>query len=444
MEINKKVIWAEGVFLGQQHFQQWEQDIANKQQLAHIYHFDKQYGLCQLEIDEVELEYGFFKIKKILCLMPDGRWSQYDSSTADYELSIPLTKSQESIYLALPKQQAVAGISGYPERDKVHSAWKAKYQSCQDIYDSSRQREVLFAVQQLSLVNDLKHAEQHSLIKIAELAQNFNDKYQATNFVPTVMQLQLAPALLAMVHQLTNELKCKISHIKIKFDGEPSKAIQKQAGLSYSMLLISIMSKYLIELNHFLTHLKDSPKELYYTMTALQSELVNFAPQQDLTVINYEPDDLYGIFSQIHTALLCLLKSIQLLDNEQLQLIKARENLYLTEGLAKVINDNKYLYLEIGLSSVEQNDSWIKRFEGNTKLGAKSQIDHIYAAAITGIQLRHSKRPPTAITVKPNCEYYQILCEGEFWQQAVSEDNFAILMTEEFSSLAIELIIIDG
>ena len=44
MDIGKKVVWAEGVFLAQQHFQQWDQSLQRKFHQIHKWLFLKRSG----------------------------------------------------------------------------------------------------------------------------------------------------------------------------------------------------------------------------------------------------------------------------------------------------------------------------------------------------------------------------------------------------------------
>ena len=63
---SKKVVWAEGVFLGQQHFQQWEQFLLDHHSFVHRYQFNKGYGLCRLSINFEKLKQDILRIKKTI------------------------------------------------------------------------------------------------------------------------------------------------------------------------------------------------------------------------------------------------------------------------------------------------------------------------------------------------------------------------------------------
>ena len=144
----------------------------------------------------------------------------------------------------------------------------------------------------------------------------------------------------------------------------------------------------------------------------------------------------------------CQLDLIKMLEktdpiaNRLLTLNKKSEILYHSDLLKDIFDDKSFIYLEVKVN--QEVPEWHTRFERGVKLGSINKIHEIFASAVSGVKLKYAKRPPSAITVKPNCEYFQILTEGPYWQQVIDDEHLAILINKEFIFAKLNLIIVDG
>ena len=119
MTSTREVVWAEGILLTQQHFQQWEYYHHQQHYLLMNSLKSHAWGISQLIIDEDLLRNGIFLIQKCKIIFQDGKLIPYDASI-DPPLSYQLTSKtnqQIDIYLCLPLGQRVANVSGYPTQD---------------------------------------------------------------------------------------------------------------------------------------------------------------------------------------------------------------------------------------------------------------------------------------------------------------------------------------
>lgn len=442
MHTSRKIVWAEGVFLGQQHFQQWEIAISEHYQRINKYQLDNGFGLCQLVINQAELDGGLFKVESIITLMPDGRWICFNQDFSENPLTIKLDRELESIYIALPRSEVVSGISGYPEVEVNKTAWQANYQNCQDLYDSSREREILYAHQQFFLTKDKSLEASCSLIKIAELKKINANQFGFCEYIPPIIQLSASKCLSDLIVQIRNELNNKISQLKRRFKNAPALAIRDQSSLSYDLMLLTLLSKHYVGISHFEQQTQTSPKQLYIYLTQFLAELKGFALEDDLSVAPFDNNNLYELFKSCQLDLIKMLEKTDPIDNRLLTLNKKSEILYHSDLLKDIFDDKSFIYLEVKVN--QEMPEWHTRFERGVKLGSINKIHEIFASAVSGVKLKYAKRPPSAITVKPNCEYFQILTEGPYWQQVIDDEHLAILINKEFIFAKLNLIIVDG
>ena len=103
MSHEKKVIWAEGMFLRTQHFQQqeyfWEScSFRSVSSLNGFY-----WGFTHLEIDDIALQMGQLLIQRAEGILPDGTVFQigrYHSMSVSYD--VPASAKDTKICLVLP------------------------------------------------------------------------------------------------------------------------------------------------------------------------------------------------------------------------------------------------------------------------------------------------------------------------------------------------------
>ena len=132
----QKIVWAEGLFLGQQHFQQWDRVFQRELQQRSQLTTPHCWGLVSLNLLEEALEMGQCRLESITAILPNGQWVVHDSQRDGGPLLCDLTAGGDrvDVWLALPDNDRVAGINGYREQGRL-CAWRADYQEVADEHD---------------------------------------------------------------------------------------------------------------------------------------------------------------------------------------------------------------------------------------------------------------------------------------------------------------------
>lgn len=442
MHTNQRIVWAEGVFLGQQHFQQWEKSINEHQQFLQHYRYNKTYGLCQLVINPTKLHLGIFQVDAVVALMPDGRWLTYADESSDGLLSIALTEEMESLYLALPKSEVVRGISGYPDTRLDKTAWQAEYKACQDLYDPEKEREVLYAKQQFFLTKDLDDQKSSCLMKIAEVSQQMGGGYQLLDYIAPLLKIEASSTLLLNVSGVSTKIITLINSLRGSFQVEPSVAIRENSEQSYTLVLSTVLARYYSQLMDFENRLNTSPQALYACLRSFIFELSVCCGEKLPKLEHYQNENISKTFNNCISFIQSLFEKINPIENKKIELHQVSESLYVSGELNNKTKPSDFIYLEV--CEYHDNGEWALRFERGIKLGAASKIKDIYTSAVAGVKLKHIQRPPSAISIKPNCEYFQIQTEGIYWQQVLEEGKLGVIKSQEFNSIKINLMIVSA
>jgi type VI secretion system protein ImpJ len=133
MLLPQKLIWAEGVILTQQHFQQWDLYLQQQQNMCATSITPYFWGLREISIDEELLKFGQIVLKKCQVIFPGGLYVHYEENN-DLPLSYriqPSDKIKMEIYLALPLGKAITEIPGYPKTSHL-STWRSDFQMIKD------------------------------------------------------------------------------------------------------------------------------------------------------------------------------------------------------------------------------------------------------------------------------------------------------------------------
>ena len=154
-------MWAEGVFLGQQHFQAWDQYQFRTQNLRSCWQQPYSWGVGELVWDEAALLNGRLDLVRCQALLPDGRVVDYRRET-DGAVFMDLTQHDQdtlTLCLMLPRNDLADTITGYEVNGRL-TGWTSDYSDLEDVYDAGRRREVLLARPNLKLQPDFQ-AQDH-------------------------------------------------------------------------------------------------------------------------------------------------------------------------------------------------------------------------------------------------------------------------------------------
>ncbi len=174
----QKIVWAEGLFLGQQHFQQWDRVFQRELQQRSQLTTPHCWGLVSLNLLEEALEMGQCRLESITAILPNGQWVVHDSQRDGGPLLCDLTAGGDrvDVWLALPDNDRVAGINGYREQGRL-CAWRADYQEVADEHDPSRTREIIVGKPNLSLLRGDESREHYSSFRLASFEQQGDGRY---------------------------------------------------------------------------------------------------------------------------------------------------------------------------------------------------------------------------------------------------------------------------
>lgn len=440
MTSTRKVVWAEGILLTQQHFQQWEYYHNQQHNLLMNALKSHAWGVSQLFIDEDLLSNGIFLIQKCKIIFRDGKVIQYDAAI-DPPLSYQLktnVNQQIDLYLCLPLGHRVANISGYPTSNNA-TTWHADYQIVSDENDYERQYEVLLARPQLIICSSDESRELYDSIKVAEIISLGSGKFQMSNkYLPPLLEMNGSVLLSNACARWIENINVKCSMLRNSILNLRNKNAESNRLEYFHLLLLQMLTNAVVTLRYQqVTNVH--PEKLYNTLLALIGSLSIFDYEYDITGLpNYNHANLYDVFIKLEDNIKILLTKAMPSPVRVIMLNKIHDNLYVAEDIDNQFFDKHHFYL--GVKRESSDKQWIEQFQFQIKLSAFSTIKLIAALAVAGVKMNYTQRLPHKLSIKPGFEYFYIEQSGEAWQEIKQERSLAVFLPYALSNASIELI----
>ena len=436
-----KIVWAEGVFLSQQHFQTWDQQLERAQHLRQTLINPFSWGVISLSIDQDALALGRLQVLEASVLFQDGRMVQYLAST-DPPLSCDLQApggDSLGVYLALPANNHVGSISGYPQRSQI-SGWTANYQEIEDSFDASRKREILLAKPNLYLLTDAEALAPFLSIKIAEVVHDGDHRYRMIDsYIPPLCRMSASPILAHRLRRVVETLNAKRKQIESAREGCDGGAAGFARTDPNNHALLRNLNWVIPQLRHLLSAMDLHPEQLYRLLCQVAGAFCTYHNKATIDSIPpYNHEDLTQVFQKMEAMLAILLDLNTTAKATAVVLQKETANLLSSSDIPAALFNNETFFIEILFDA--KDPGWITDFARQAKVTARSTIEMAVASALPGVRLVHTQRPPAKLSTRSGCEYFRLEPRGDFWNQMITEGSLAIYLPHSFTSSDLKLV----
>lgn len=439
----RKVVWAEGVFLGQQHFQAWDQYQSRTQALRSRMYEPYDWGISKLVIDDTSLVNGRLDVIACQGILPDGRVIDYNRED-DGRLELDVAQygaDRLTVALVVPNSELVDEITGYNNSGRS-AGWQAKYTEVQDIYDTTRTREVLLAKPNLKLERADNVSDNLLSLNLVRLTHKQDNHYLLDkDYLPTMLTLEAYPRLGQRVSNLVDILHSRfrtMNEQRLKL-GDPR---NMTAGEMSDFLLQAELTEALSELRMMEQHPRQSPFALFSTLIRYHDRLaLHLAPERVPYTGQYNHEDLGGSFSPLFDAFREIMGAEHSRPDSGIVLNEAAPGRYESSKLSEAAMDQCTFFLAVSHNS--EDPSWFTRFPNYFKVGAPSRIETMIASALPGLPLVHTQRVPQKIRIKSGYEYFMLDKNSDAWIDIRREGQFSAFSLGDFVSADVELLVIE-
>jgi type VI secretion system protein ImpJ len=440
------VIWMKGTFLSPQHLQTQDRFLENalRFQLESLSY--QPWGFSELQINQEALAAGNFSITRASGIFPDGLvFDLPDSDAAPH--SVPLAEQfdpdqQEiGIHLGIPNHRD-RGLNVSMSAREFDTRYRAEMAMLRDENSGLSEKPVQVARKNLRLLVGDRDYGGMSTMRCATVRRTPAGTFQVDpKFVPPLLDFTANDHLVSIVRRLIEILAAKSSLLAgTRRQKNLTLADFGTADIANFWLLYTINTT-LPVLQHIFDTRHGHPEGVYAAMLSLAGSLTTFSTQihpRDLP--RYEHDKLSECFTDLDDKIRILLETVVPANFVSLPLKLVQPSIHATS-----ISDDKYLQntrLYLAVSADMPEADVIAKTPYLIKVCSANHIDHLVKHALPGVPLTHVHRPPSAIPVKLNYQYFSLNQSGVAWEAVQRARNLAAYVPGDFPAPQLELIVL--
>jgi type VI secretion system protein ImpJ len=440
------VIWMKGTFLSPQHLQTQDRFLENTLRFQLESLAFQPWGFSELQINHEALAAGDFSITRASGIFPDGLIFDIPNSDGAPH-SVPLAEQfdpdqqQIGIYLGIPDHRD-RGLNVSMSTREFDTRYRAETAMLRDENSGLSEKPVQVARKNFRLLVGDRQYGGMSTLRIATVRRTPAGTFQVDpKFVPPLLDFSASDYLVSIARRLVEVLAAKSTLLSgTRRQRNLTLADFGTADIANFWLLYTINTT-LPVLQHIFETRHGHPEAVYSAMLGLAGSLTTFSTQiHPRDFPRYEHDNLAGCFTDLDDKIRILLETVVPTNFVSLPLKLVQPSIYATS-----IADDKYLHntrLYLAVSAEMPEADLIAKTPYLIKLCSAAHIEHLVKHALPGVPLTHVHRPPSAIPVKLNYQYFSLNQSGVAWEAVIRARNLAAYVPGDFPSPQLELIVL--
>lgn len=440
------VIWMKGTFLNPQYLQTQDRYLENALQ----FHLESlsfaPWGFRELRVDHEALSAGYFSLAQASGIFPDGLLFDIPNSDpppAPKPLAEFLEPDQETmeVYLAVPHYRDRGLNVALPESD-ADTRYLTEVAMVRDENTGKSEKPVQVARKNFRFLVEGESRQTCSVLRAARLKKTPAGLFELDpGFVPPLVDFSASDYLVAVARRLVEILAAKSSQLAgTRRQKNLSLAEFGTSDIANFWLLYTINSHFPL-FQHLFETRRGHPVALYECMLSLAGALTTFALKihpRDLPV--YDHDDLARCFSDLDEKVRTLLETVVPSNFISLPLKLVQPHIYGTSLADEKYFRNTRMYLAASADVSEAE--LISKAPFLIKVCSADHIEHLVRQALPGVPMIHTPKPPSAIPVKLNSQYFSLSQSGVAWEAIARARNLAAYVPGDFPNPQLELVIL--
>jgi len=447
MKTLQPVIWMKGTMLSPQYLQTQDRFLENKLQ----FHVDAlnfaAWGFRKLQLNREALGAGYVTVSEAAGIFPDGLLFDIpdaDSAPAPKKLAECFDPDQKTldVFLAIPHYRD-KGVNVALASSKADARYLSEVSMLRDENSGLAERPIQVARKNFRILVEGESQQHHSVLQVGRIERSPAGLFQLdTRFVPPLLDLAASDSLVSILRRLVEILAARSTQVAgTRRQKNLSLAEFGAADIANFWLLYTINSHFPL-FQHLFEVRRGHPARLYEVMLSLAGCLTTFSTNihpRDLP--KYDHTRLATCFEDLDDKIRTLLDTVVPSNFVSLPLKPTEQPSIYATALA----DDKYLrntkmYLAIRADMNEAD--LISKVPYLVKGCSANHIEHLVRAALPGVALTHIPKPPTAIPVKLNYQYFSVAQSGVAWEAVTRARNFAAYVPGDFPTPQLELLIL--
>jgi len=440
-----KIIWAEGLFLRPQHFQQQARYFERLVETRCNALRSHTWGCIELEFERDLLAIGKIGLRRAVGVFPDGTpFCMPDDEPLPTPLELVTNVRDETVYLTIPvRQPGAAEVDRKPVQDSVVRHSIREFETRDTTSDAGGTALLEVAPLRTRLMLSHEPTEGHARIPIARVLERRAADQRVIlddRFIPTVLDVRVAPVLSTFMTELQGLLHQRGEALA----GSVSATGRGGAAEIADFLMLQAINRYEPLAAHLVTGGLLHPEDLYRFCIAVAGELSTFATvaKRPPALPTYVHEHLRESFEPVMAALRSVFSAVI----EKMAIPIPIEPKKFGLSVATVADRTLFgtAVFILAVRSDMPTEELRKRFPAQLKIGPVEKIRELVNLQLPGIALQAIPVAPRQIPYHAGFVYFELDQSNELWAQQSASGGIALHVAGEFPGLKMEFWAIRG
>jgi type VI secretion system protein ImpJ len=442
MEGENRVVWAEGMFLRPQHFQQQDRYVERviRQRVGAVR--SNGWGLTELAIDRAALAIGRFGLASAAGVLDDGTPFAIPADTpAPPPIELPETARNARVMLVLPMRRAGMPDTLLREREEVAARYTAQeYEAPDSIAGSDLVAPIQVGSPRIRLAVeggpiDLGGYACLPVARVLEVRGGDRQVILDDSFIAPSMSIGAAPLLAAFVVELQGLLTHRAEALAARLSAPGVRG----AGEMANLLMLQAVNRFAPQIAHLAQPPRSHPEDFFELLVAIAGELSTFtlANRRAPAFPIYRHDDLSGTYAPVIAALRQALSQVLEQGAVQLPLQERRFGVRVSPITDRNLLRSASFVLAARADLPPENVR--RQLPASLKIGPVEQIAQLVNVALPGIGLAPLPVAPPQLPYVANTAYFEFDRTSQHFRDLANSGGIAIHVSGDWPGLALEL-----
>lgn len=438
MASQRKVVWAEGIFLRPQHFQQQEryfESLVHARALSGEGHF---WGFHELVLDTEALSLGKVVLQQARGVFPDGTPFNFpEQGQGLLPLNFPDNRKNEKVYLALPLRrsgQDDTSFEGEAESLARYSAVIEEFADGNSMGGEPAEIQVGDIRIRLLLESELTAAwVALGVVHVVERRPD-NQLVLERSYIPPMLACGAQESLRGFIRELHGALHQRGDAISIRLQ-QPGRGGISEVG---DFLMLGLINRWEPYFSHLSTVVTIHPERLFSVCLQLAGDLVTFTRDNrrpgEYPIYNH--DDLHGCFAPL---MLDLRRSLSMVfEQNAIQIELQDRNNGVRVALIRDVELLKQAKFVLAVHADVPTEMVRARFPTQVKIGPVEKLRDLVNLHLPGVTLQSLPIAPRQIPYHAGYNYFELDTSNELWKQLDRSGGLALHVAGDFPNLNLE------
>lgn len=438
MTWQNKVVWAEGMFLRPQHFQQQERYFefyAHGRALASEGFF---WGLRSFELDEDALSIGKLSLKAAEGVLPDGTpFSFPGQSEGPLPLDYPAHLRDQRIFLALPMRRFGTEEVSFDDAPESLARYRVSETELRDVNSMAGEPALAqLGEPRLRLLAEVDLTDAWVAVGILRVKERRADHQLLVDrrYIPPTLWVGCQPVLKDFLTELHGLLHQRGEALAARLN-QPGRGGTSEVG---DFLMLELVNRTEPQIAHLAKLNGLHPERLFAGLLAVAGDLCTFTRKErrPQSYPPYNHDDLISCFEPLMAD---LRHSLSMVLEQNAIRIELQERNYGVQ--VAVIADAELVRTASFVLAVHAElpgEVVRSRFPTQVKIGPVERIRDLVNLHLPGVTLHALPVAPRQIPFNSGYNYFELDTANELWNQVERSGGLALHVAGDFPDLALE------